>query len=442
MSLVGQASRLPIAREGGTGLEAGALTRRASSTAPRSMYTSPMRLFALLAVLLLALPARANDPPAACLWINPLLPAAPDAAAEARVFEHTLARSLELLIPLDDAARRAIALAAAKFASRQPLHLTMSNLDAAMPVIEPSEAGDPPAFPAAAAHRAWLAKEPGGDLGVPVLELFIDVNAVRRANEGEPDGGRAARVLRAMHLANARSLMLHARLIPPDQVAMVDPTTPLPPSARRLGEYQQQGDGKAAPLVRIDLSWNSRADDLKTVRGVNIAAGHWPARALPMDPPRAAFACVFRADYRAWLEGALSLRSAWLEPRAAVEFDATRSQWLRRNRTAVDRLTGSLPAWCVLTPEAQRPDTLGVASRPRDDGLSAQKWLSEFDKLLRADFNAHLPVIPDGGTTFIAASTWPIRQVGWNHMAHLRVRDVRLELRLRGGPFDPAIEER
>lgn len=401
-----------------------------------------MRLLAFfLTALLLVLPARADDPPAAALWINPILPAAPDAAAEAQVFGHTLARSLELFIPLDDAGRRAIALAAAKFAARQPLQLTVSNVDAETPVVQLSEAAERPAFPAAAAHRAWLAKEPGGDLGVPVLELFIDVNAVRRANEGEPDGGRAARVLRALNVSNARSLMLHARLIPPDQVAMVDPVTPLPPSARRLGEYQQQGDGNAAPLVRIDLSWNSRADAIETIRGMNIAAGHWPARALPMEPPRAAFACVFRADFRAWLDGALELRSAWLEPDAAVEFDATRSQWLRRNRTAIDRLTGSLPAWCVLTPEAQRPDTLAIISRPRPDGLSPQRWLSEFDKLLRADFNTHLPVIPDGGAMFVAPLTWPLRQVGWNHMAQVPIRDVRLELRLRGGPFDPAHQE-
>ena len=52
--------------------------------------------------------------------------------------------------------------------------------------------------------------------------------------------------------------MLHGAWIAPDMVPLVDPALPLPPSAARRGEYAKLN---GPPLVRLDLSWNSRSVD-------------------------------------------------------------------------------------------------------------------------------------------------------------------------------------
>lgn len=380
-----------------------------------------------------------NAPPAAAhpvisLWLDPrMLPAPADAAAESKVFEQTLARTIELFLPLSPHSAAAIHRAAAAFADRRPVLLTVDGFEAGTPVVEFSPgAADPRAVTPALAHRQWALTQRGADSGSPCLELFIDVDALRREFLDSFASGRAGRVIHALGVPNARSLALHGRWILPDKVPLIDPALPVAPAARRIGEYAAK---KGPPLIRLDLSWNSRSDEPSTIRGINIAAGHWPIAQLKLNPPAASFLCIFRAEARTLLHGALGLRAAWLPPADAATFGQAAITSLRANSLDIERIIVSLSSWMLLYPSGERINLLLAESPPRGDIARPAKLMREF---MRNQFPDHIERTLDGGSRFPAPADWPLSEILWNPNPATPSPTVQLRILLRGGSDDPA----
>lgn len=372
--------------------------------------------------------------PIFCLWLDPRpLPASVNPAAEAEVFEQTLARTVELVLPLDPSSAAAIHTAAAAFAERKPLLLRVDRFESGTPRIEFIASAEAPAAAAIQAHRDWLTSQRGIDYGVPCLELFVDVDALRHTFLDSFAEGRAGRVIHAIGVPNARSLALHGRWIAPDKVPLADPALPLPPASRRVGEYAAK---KGPPLVRLDLSWNSRADEPAIVRGMNIAAGHWPAAQLRMDPPAAPFMCIFRANFRNWLARSLMLRAAWLEPEPAAMFEQSCAAWLRANRPSIDRITGSLPGWLLVHPSERLPQWFIAQTPLRAENASPDPIVREFDDLVRKQFGELIGIIPDGGSRFESPRSWPISVIGWKPAPRPALSTFQFRIDLRGGAGD------
>jgi len=370
------------------------------------------------------------------LWLDPRpLPPASDPAAEARVFEQTLVRAVELFLPVPDSSRTNIALAAAAFSSRKPLLLHVSGFESGSPIIEFVADTAQPETAAAIPHRRWAASQRGAEAGLPVFELFADINALRLTFESSFASGRAGRFIHALGAPNARSLMLHGRWITPDKVALFDPALPMAPAARRIGEYAKLN---GPPLIRLDQSWNSRADEPSTIRGLNIAAGHWPSAQLKMSPPAAPFLCLFRADFRAWLGNALKVRGAWLDPESAAACEQSCAAWLRASRPSIDRISGSISSWLLLRPSALHPDLLIVQTPPKSDGFKAEAVVGEFDQLMRKQFPSRIEVIPDGGSRLPSPADWPLSVIFWNPNQATPSPTVQLRILLRGGSNDLA----
>jgi len=377
--------------------------------------------------------ALAANPPV-CLWIDPrpLAPAA-DPAAEQQVFEQTFLHTVDLFLPVGDTSRGAISLAAAAFAARKPVFLRVNGFASGSPTIEYVAESSDADLASSVAHRQWADSQRGGGDGKKVLELFVDVDALRRAFEPDFAEGAAGRVLHALHLPNARSLVLHGRWIAPEAVPLVDPSLPLPPASRRIGDYKAMG---GPPIIRIDLSWNARADAPTVIRGVNIAAGHWPRAQLPMDPPAAPFLCLFRANWRAWLDGALAIRAAWHEPAECPAFEQACTTWLRTNRAAIDRVFGSVPTWLVVHPDEGYPERFVAQTPLRAEKGKPDPIVREVDNLIRNQFKGAVVDIRDGGSQFRAPAAWPICILDWNPSPRPPRSTVQFRIDLRGGRHD------
>lgn len=382
----------------------------------------------------LSVPHAPGSAPVVSLWLDPRpLPAPADAAAEAAVFEQTLTRTVELFLPLDPSGASAIRTAAAAFAERKPLLLQVTRFDSGSPRIEFTAAAAPPAAAAVQAHRDWLAAQRGADSGSPCLELLADVDALRRDFLGSFADGRAGRVIHALGVPNARSLALHGRWVTPDKVPLVDPALPLPPASRRIGDYAVM---KGPPLVRLDLSWNSRADEPSIIRGMNIAAAHWPAAQLRMEPPAAPFLCVFRANFRAWLGSAMKVRAAWLDADSAAAFEQSCAAWLRANRPAIDRIAGAVPAWLIVHPSGDVPARFIAQTPLRAENARPDPIVREFDDLVRKQFADRVEMIPDGGTRLQMPAHGPLSVIGWKPNPRPSLSTVQFRVDLRGGESD------
>ncbi len=374
----------------------------------------------------------ATTHPVLSLWLDPrTLPAATDAAAEIEVFEQTLARSVELFLPLSPDSAAAIHRAAAAFADRRPVLLTVDRFEAGNPVIEfIPDTVLPITTVAVIPHRDWSAAQRGCDVGATCLELFIDVDALRREFLDSFASGRAGRIIHALGVPNARSLAFHGRWIPPDKVPLIDPALPAPPAARRIGEYAA---AKGPPLIRLDLSWNSRSDQPTIIRGINIAAGHCPIAQLKLSPPAAPFLCLFRANFRVWLANALMIRAAWLDPELAAAYEQSCAMWLRANRPAIDRISGSLSSWMLLYPSSKHANLLFTESPLRGETTKPAAIVHEFDQLVRTQFPDHIERIPDGASRFPSPENWPASVIFWNPSPATPPSTVQLRILLCGG---------
>jgi hypothetical protein len=329
----------------------------------------------------------ATAPAEATLWVwvdGRTLGPARDAAAEAAVIAQTAAGVVELFGPIDDANRAALAAAGSAISRREAVLVSVRFEDGRTRIEASTTAGRPEATAAArgderpvaslAAHRAW-ADSAAPDLP-PAFEVWIDVNALRGRFADTLEDDRLPGLLRAAGLANARSVMLHGRWVAPEGVALADPSLPLPRSSLRLGEYT------GPPLLRIDVSWNSRADDLRTIRGTNIAAGHWPAAALREPAASATSVVVIRWPWFVRLERVLEARAAWLARGERERFADRVRSWRQESRSRLDRACGSLHGWLLIGLDASVPGLLRIEARTRDDGAAPANIAADVAHLL------------------------------------------------------------
>lgn len=153
--------------------------------------------------------------------------------------------------------------------------------------------------------------------GQPILDAYIDMNALRRAGPEQFAYGRTGRLAHAWRLANARMVMATARLLPTTQ---------------------------GTPLLAIDLAFSSRAEPPGTVRRLPVTESAWPTG---VDPPAAPYAAVLRADWPRWIWTGLNTAVA-LAPRAGVDAALPIDRWMRAHRPALDRAIRSAGPWVIL----------------------------------------------------------------------------------------------
>ena len=339
-----------------------------------------------------AAPARAEDqanggsPGSAWpvwVWVDgPTLGAARDGAAESAVISQTLAAVVGLFSHTNEAHQRTFATVGESL-SRGEAVLIAVRFEEAGPAIQAWTGAQRPDAPAPAAveegpaasiesHRGW-ADSQASDLPV-FFEVFVDVNALRREFAELSDDDRLPWLLRGTGLSNARSIMLHGRLVAPSAWRW-----PIRHCAAAVGA--RMGEYRGPPLLRIDVSWNSRADDLRIVRGTNIAAGHWPGRrARACETARRRSCCGWPWCVR--LDQGLDLHAAWLLERDRARFQEQARIWRTRSRQRLDRVCGSLHGWLIIGFDRGTPGLLRLESRVREDGASPAAVAAEVQHLI------------------------------------------------------------
>lgn len=343
---------------------------------------------------ILAAPERADDQASGgspgsswpvWVWVDGrTLGAARAGAAESAVISQTLAAVVGLFSHTNEAHQRTFATVGESLSRGEGVVIAI-RFEEAGPAIQAWTGAQRPDAPAPLAveegpaasiesHRGW-ADSQASDLPV-FFEVFVDVNALRSEFAELSDDDRLPGLLRGTGLANARSIMLHGRLVGPERVAMADPALPLPRSALRMGEY------RGPPLLRIDVSWNSRADDHRTVRGTNIAAGHWPGAALRESVRDCTTAVVLRWPWCVRLDQGLDLRAAWLRGRDRTAFQDRARTWRAGGRQRLDRVCGSLHSWLIIGFDRGAPGLLRLESRVREDGASPAAVAAEVQHLI------------------------------------------------------------
>ncbi|MBX3406189.1 MAG: hypothetical protein KF869_05430 [Phycisphaeraceae bacterium] len=377
------------------------------------------------------------------VWVDGrTLGAARDGAAESAVISQTLAGVLGLFSDTNEAHQRTFATVGESLSRGDGVVLSI-RLEEAGPAIqawtgaqrpdapEPDAVAERPAG-SIEAHRAW-ADSQVSDLPVS-FEVFVDVNTLRREFAELSDDDRLPWLLRATGLANARSIMLHGRLVAPERVAMADPALPLPRSALRMGEY------RGPPLLRIDVSWNSRADDLRTVRGTSIAAGHWPGAALREPVRDCTTAVVLRWPWCVRLDQGLDVRAAWLRGRDRTAFQDRARTWRTGSRQRLDRVCGSLHSWLIIGFDRGTPGLLRLESRVREDGASPAAVAAEVQYLIG-------PIAEDVSVSRgVSVLRWsakrPFADLNWAAMEKGPSRGLVGTLRLAGCMADSAADTR
>ncbi len=138
----------------------------------------------------------------------------------------------------------------------------------------------------------------------PVAEVFVNIDQLRRAFADRFDGDAGARLLEVLHLANARSFMLHVRTTKP-------------------------------PVMMFDATWSVRSEPRTAIRR------------LPISPVAAAAApdgvtAAIEPDWGAWVGGALDAYSTLLTGRERRTFSRDRRAWSSRRLPLITRLSASL----------------------------------------------------------------------------------------------------
>lgn len=197
----------------------------------------------------------------------------------------------------------------------------------------PAEARPPaPARTEVAYHRSQAAR--ARPRTVPILEFYLDLNALRRAAPDEFASGRLGRLASAWHLSNARGVMLHARIPRPPRPTKpgADEPAPAPPSG--------------PPLIALELSYASRAEPPGTVRSIPISESAWPADADALPRPAAgSYIIVLRAAWPMWILTALDTYSALAPAPASTKPE----RWFRRHGPALERAAAHAGPWVVIS---------------------------------------------------------------------------------------------
>lgn len=211
-------------------------------------------------------------------------------------------------------------------------------------------------------HRNQLIRDRG--YANPILEAYIDLNALRLAAPEDFSTGRMARLAAAWRIANARGLMVHARM-------------PRPP---REGAPPPEGP----PLMGIDISFSSRAEPPGAIRTFQVGQAAWPADAARLPrPDAAAYSILLRADWPTWIIVALDTFSA-LAPESPPARAAQPERWLRRHGSLLERAGGHAGPW-VLISGGPSPSPRPIAAAAT---LIPSRERARIDADLRILFNA------------------------------------------------------
>jgi hypothetical protein len=180
-----------------------------------------------------------------------------------------------------------------------------------------------------------------GGRGESILEIFLDIDAVRR---GFPDSfatGRLGPLFEAWGLSNGRNFMLHARRV---EAADVEVT-----GLRVAPVY----DGP--PLIALDATWTARSATEHEVEQRPLALSNWPGREIRSEPPPGRYAIVAEVDWRRAVDGAIETYGRWRRDTDRAEFEDRRSAWMRDHRRVLDRMLRSMDDWLVVSDVPQPP---------------------------------------------------------------------------------------
>jgi hypothetical protein len=240
-----------------------------------------------------------------------------------------------------------------------------------------------------------------------VVELAADLDRLRRGFPDAISEGLAGQFFRAWGLSNARSFMLHGRLVPPaapgeqldpDEPEPADDPAPRPPS-----------------MLALSATWSSRAEPPNTAHHKPVAPPAWPVTLGPAPTSRAPWACALAVNWPAAISRSFG---TW---GAAMPLDERRrrgpgiDRWLRANGP---RLSGVLalldPAAAVTAPAPPVPSwppaAGGLVIAPARDGVEAEALESQIRALMRA-----LPPVrfaPDTRTWAVSLLPEPLDPTG------------------------------
>ena len=248
----------------------------------------------------------------------------------------------------------------------------------------PSGAGE--LDPAWAAHRA--AVRSARPARAAFLEAYVDIAALRSAFPLAFASGRTPRMLAALDLRDATSVMLHA--------AALGPSAP--------GDSPGSSGAPQAPLIALD--WTAAASGGVAWRP--LSASSWPGEeATGLAPPPGTSILVASVDWPSALQWALDVYAATVQSEDLPEFEAARGRWEAAHADSVDSLLASLRPWLVLSdvPPPLLPipglATIFVAA---DRGPETTKALEGLFEDLIAPFSDRLIVAGPSG-----ARTWALK---------------------------------
>ncbi|MBC7770921.1 MAG: hypothetical protein H7210_00365 [Pyrinomonadaceae bacterium] len=284
--------------------------------------------------------------------------------------------------------------------------------DAAQPPPAPASTnlGRSP-FEEAQAHRRFInilrrpSTPPGRPDAAPpadqhaprVFEFFMDCNHLRAGLEKsftsalKPESqGRGARMLQSWNLSSARSFMVHARLIPPQNVLIASRADDLP---ALLDPALKSPAYEGPPLLVIDATWSSRSNALGDISHRSISQPFWPQQDLGKPPP-GSFAMVFPADLSSLLDVSTDFYAGLVAPGGARRHDRSVNAWHRKMSGVIQRQQRRLGRWIVLIgPESSAGGVLADLAilcpldreaDPRQFGADLLTMLSPFKDALQA----------------------------------------------------------
>lgn len=162
-------------------------------------------------------------------------------------------------------------------------------------------------------HRAAGAKRAAGP---PFLEIWIDLDALRRSMPEVLAQGRPQRMLTTWRLDNARNWMFHGRW--------------------------------ANEFLVADLTWQRRSDPLDTVASRSLTLDRWP-RELTLPRPEGKYCVVIPIDLAASFDRVLGAWRDTLREDELPAFDEQVRQYRLRKRQTYDALWSAFVPCVVLS---------------------------------------------------------------------------------------------
>jgi len=171
--------------------------------------------------------------------------------------------------------------------------------------------------------------------GEAILEVFLDIDALRRGFPGSFSEGRLGPLFDSWGLSNGRNFMLHARRVAPADVRVT--------GLRAALEYT------GPPLIAIDATWTARSRTRTEVEQMPLALSDWPGREVRHDPPPGTYAIVAQVDWSRAVDLGVSTYRLWRRETDRAEFDERRRTWMRQHQRDLDRVVRSMDDWMVLS---------------------------------------------------------------------------------------------